>query len=54
MSENAVIAATVNNMRDRMERCRRLARFTTDDKVAATLLAMADEIETDMRRLQSQ
>ena len=46
-------AATLANMRSRVERCRRLARGCTDDEVAKALLAMADEGEADIARMLS-
>lgn len=45
---------TLANMRLRIERCRRLAATCTDEKVTASLLAMADEGEADINRMLSQ
>ena len=44
----------IANIRSRVERCRRLAASTTDRQVATVLLQMAEEGETDLRRLESQ
>lgn len=44
----------IANMRGRMERCRRLARLTTDNKLYEALLQMADEIEADADRLEEE
>lgn len=41
----------IKNMRSRVERCRRLAKDTTDEQVARTLLLMAEEGEADIARL---
>lgn len=45
---------TLANMRLRIERCRRLAATCTDEKVTASLLAMADEGESDIHRMLNQ
>lgn len=45
---------TLANMRLRIERCRRLAATCTDEEVAASLLAMAEEGEADINRTLSQ
>ncbi len=44
----------ISKMRGRINQCRRLAAATTDDKAAKILLAMADEIEGDVRRLMAE
>ena len=41
----------VRKMRNRIERCRRLARSTTDQRTAGILNQMADEGEADIQRL---
>ena len=41
-------------MRDRIERCRRLARQTTDAKSITALNDLADEIEIDLRKLEAE
>jgi hypothetical protein len=41
----------IANMRSRVERCRRLARGTTDEQTAATLMLMVEEGEADIARL---
>lgn len=43
---------TLRHIRDRIERCRRLARQTTDDLARQALLDLADEGEADLRRLE--
>lgn len=43
---------TIKHMRDRIQRCRRLAKTTTDEKTATALRLMADEIEADVRSLE--
>lgn len=41
----------IAKMRSRVAMCRRLADGTTDEKVAKTLRAMAEEGEADIARL---
>lgn len=41
----------IRRMAARIERCRRLAATTTDERTASILRQMADEGEQDMRRL---
>jgi hypothetical protein len=43
----------IRQMRARVLQCRRLARLTHDEQVAKQLKAMADEIEADVARLES-
>ena len=42
----------IDNMRSRMERCRRLASMITDKKAIEVLEQMAREAEADIRRLE--
>ena len=42
---------TISNIKDRIAQCRRLAEFTTDQRVATILLQMAEEAEADLRRI---
>ena len=44
----------IRGIRDRMERCRRLASQITDDYAKAELLKMAEEGEEAIRRLQEE
>jgi hypothetical protein len=44
----------IANIRNRVERCRRLAASTTDRQVAAVLLQMAEEGDADLNRLRSE
>lgn len=44
----------IANMRDRSERCRRLAQGVSNPQDSATLLKMADEIEADTRKLEQE
>jgi hypothetical protein len=44
----------VANMRARVEQCRRLAKHVSDQRTAETLRKMAEEVESDIRRLLSQ
>lgn len=44
---------TIQNMRNRIEWCRRLARTTSDKGAAAALRQIADEIETDVKHLET-
>lgn len=44
---------TIQHMRERIERCRRLAKATTDERTAEALLQIADEIEADVRQLEA-
>lgn len=46
--------ALINNMRARVAQCRRLAAFTTDQRVAEILLKMAEEGEADLKRLEDE
>lgn len=41
----------ITKMRARVERCRRLARMSNDERISEELLAMADEGEADIARL---
>lgn len=41
----------ISKMKSRVERCRRLARSTTDQQTATVLNQMADEGEADIARL---
>lgn len=41
-------------MRDRLERCRRLARQMIDTKTIKALNDLADEIEIDLRKLEAE
>jgi len=41
-------------MRERVERCRRLAATITDSRAAAILTQMADEGEADIARLEAE
>ena len=43
---------TILNMRSRVEMCRSLARSTSDQARAKTLLQMAAEGEADIKRLE--
>lgn len=45
-------AELLAKMRGRVEQCRRLAKMTTDSRTAAILRQMADEGETDIKRLE--
>jgi hypothetical protein len=45
--------ALIANVRDRVQRCRRLAAATTDRRAAEILLQMADEGEADLARLRA-
>ena len=45
---------TIAHIRDRVERCRRLARQTTDDRARIALLELADEGEADLRKLEAE
>jgi hypothetical protein len=45
---------TIENLKRRMVQCRQLAAFTTDEKVAGTLLQMADDAEADLKRMQAE
>ena len=44
----------IKNMRERVERCRRLAATITDSRAAAILTQMADEGEADIARLEAE
>lgn len=44
---------TIENMKERVEQCRRLAAFTTDERVAQILLQMADESKADLKRVEA-
>lgn len=46
-------AATIANMRGRIDWCRQLAKGCKDEKVAASLRRMADDIEADVKRLEA-
>jgi len=41
------------NMRARIERCRRLAKYINDPRTTEALLQMADEGEADLARLEA-
>jgi hypothetical protein len=41
-------------MKRRIEQCRRLADFTTDQRVAEILLQMAEEAEADLSRMEAE
>jgi hypothetical protein len=43
----------MTNMLERMERCRRLANQTHDDRASKALREMAEEIEADLKRLKA-
>ena len=43
----------IGNMRDRVDRCRRLAKGLTDDRARDALLRLAAEIEADIKRLEA-
>jgi hypothetical protein len=45
---------TIAHMQSRIERCRRLAKLTTDDTMRDALLAMAGEIEADVEVLKQE
>ena len=47
MNQRELIA----KMRARVQRCRRLARLSTDERITNDLLAMAAEGEADIARL---
>ena len=44
----------INTIRERVERCHRLAAWTTDPRTAEALLELAEEGEADLRRLLSE
>ena len=44
----------LDNIRARVEQCRRLAKAITDARAAKILLQMADEGEADLKRLQAE
>jgi gamma-glutamyl phosphate reductase len=41
----------LDHMRDRIERCRRLAQHVSDEQTTSALLQMAEEIKADRERL---
>ena len=41
----------LDHMRERIERCRRLAKYINDPRTTAALLEMAEEGEVDLARL---
>lgn len=43
----------IANMRARIEKCRRLAKYINDPRTTEALLQMADEGEADIRRLEA-
>jgi hypothetical protein len=45
---------TIEHIKLRVVQCRRLAAFTTDEKVASILLQMAEEAETDLKRMEAE
>lgn len=44
----------LNTIRERVERCRRLAAWTTDPRTAEALLQLADEGEAELRQLEAE
>ncbi len=50
----AVGKETIENMRSRVEKCRRLATMTNDARVANVLRQMADEVEADIAKLEAE
>ena len=44
----------IAHMRERVDKCRRLAEMITDDRAAKILRQMAEEGEADIRRLLSE
>lgn len=44
----------IQNMRGRMEKCRRLAASILDEQASKALLKMASDIERDVRRLEAE
>ena len=44
----------LDGMRDRIERCRRLARDILDRKASEALFQMAREIEADLKKLEAE
>jgi len=47
-------AELVMKMRGRVEQCRRLARSVNDSRATEALLAMAVEIEADLKKLEAE
>lgn len=45
---------TIEKIKQRVAQCRRLAAFTTDQKVASTLLQMAEEAEADLKQMEAE
>jgi len=45
-------SSVIANMRARAEQCRRLAAALTDRRAAGVLLKMAEEVESDIVRLE--
>jgi hypothetical protein len=45
---------TIENMRSRVEKCRRLATMTNDARVAEVLRQMAEEVEADIAMLEAE
>lgn len=43
----------LENMRDRIDRCRRLASLNNDQRTSAALLEMAADGEDDLKRLEA-
>jgi hypothetical protein len=46
--------ALISNMRDRVDRCRRLAKMIHDPRAIAILEQMAEEGEADIAKLQAE
>ena len=44
----------LQNMRERIERCRRLAEYANDPRTTEALLQMAEEGEVDLARLRAE
>ena len=44
----------IANMRGRAEQCRRLAKAILDRRASEVLIKMAEEIEADIKRLESE
>ena len=43
----------IRNMRARIEKCRRLAKYVNDPRTTEALMRMADEGEADLARLEA-
>ncbi|MDT9600479.1 hypothetical protein [Sphingosinicella rhizophila] len=44
----------LDHMRERIERCRRLAQYINDPRTTAALLEMAEDGEKDLQRLKAE